>query len=234
MGRITDAVKNLLIINVIVFFGTQALPEGIKSMGNMYFPLSENFQPYQILTNMFMHADFQHLLFNMMTLFFLGPLVEQALGTKRFLQLYFLSGLGAVVLHMGIKWFEYQGIIAGLGPSEISAVANEGLSILNSGRNYRGELGELNYILNGSILGASGAVYGVLIAFATLFPNMKLMLLFPPIPIKAKYLAAGLIALGLFSGVTGFQQGVAHWGHLGGAIIGFIMIRFIWKLQSLR
>jgi membrane associated rhomboid family serine protease len=234
MGRITDAVKNLLIINVIVFFGTQALPEGIKSMGNMYFPLSENFQPYQILTNMFMHADFQHLLFNMMTLFFLGPLVEQALGTKRFLQLYFLSGLGAVVLHMGIKWFEYQGIIAGLGPSEISAVANEGLSILNSGRNYRGELGELNYILNGSILGASGAVYGVLIAFATLFPNMKLMLLFPPIPIKAKYLAAGLIALGLFSGVTGFQQGVAHWGHLGGAIVGFIMIRFIWKLQSLR
>lgn len=234
MGRITDAVKNLLIINVIVFFGTQALPEGIKSMGNMYFPLSENFQPYQILTNMFMHADFQHLLFNMMTLFFLGPVVEQALGTKRFLQLYFLSGLGAVVLHMGIKWFEYQGIIAGLGPSEISAVANEGLSILNSGRNYRGELGELNYILNGSILGASGAVYGVLIAFATLFPNMKLMLLFPPIPIKAKYLAAGLIALGLFSGVTGFQQGVAHWGHLGGAIVGFIMIRFIWKLQSLR
>jgi membrane associated rhomboid family serine protease len=181
-----------------------------------------------------MHADFQHLLFNMMTLFFLGPLVEQALGTKRFLQLYFLSGLGAVVLHMGIKWFEYQGIIAGLGPSEISAVANEGLSILNSGRNYRGKLGELNYILNGSILGASGAVYGVLIAFATLFPNMKLMLLVPPIPIKAKYLAAGLIALGLFSGVTGFQQGVAHWGHLGGAIVGFIMIRFIWKLQSLR
>tara|TARA_B110000046_G_C12997700_1_gene400784 strand:+ start:1235 stop:1939 length:705 start_codon:yes stop_codon:yes gene_type:complete len=234
MGRITDAVKNLLIINVIVFFGTQALPEGIKSMGNMYFPLSENFQPYQILTNMFMHADFQHLLFNMMTLFFLGPVVEQALGTKRFLQLYFLSGLGAVVLHMGIKWFEYQGIIAGLDPSEISAVANEGLSILNSGRNYRGELGELNYILNGSILGASGAVYGVLIAFATLFPNMKLMLLFPPIPIKAKYLAAGLIALGLFSGVTGFQEGVAHWGHLGGAIVGFIMIRFIWKLQSLR
>ena len=234
MGRITDVVKNLLIINVIVFFGTQALPEGIKSMGNMYFPLSENFSPYQIITNMFMHADFQHLLFNMMTLFFLGPLVEQAIGAKRFLQLYFLSGLGAVILHMGIKWFEYQGIATGLDPAEISAVANEGLSVLNSGRNYRGELGELNYILNGSILGASGAVYGVLIAFATLFPNMKLMLLFPPIPIKAKFLAVGLIALGLFSGVTGFQEGIAHWGHLGGAIVGFIMIRFIWKLQSLR
>lgn len=234
MGRITDVVKNLLIINVIIFFGTQALPEGIKKMGNMYFPLSENFQPYQIITNMFMHADFQHLLFNMMTLFFLGPLVEQVLGSKRFLQLYFFSGLGAVVLHMGIKWFEYQGIVSGLNPAEISTVANEGLSILNSGRNYRGELGELNYILNGSILGASGAVYGVLIAFATLFPNLKMMLLFPPIPIKAKYLAVGLIALGLFSGVTGFQPGIAHWGHLGGAIVGFVMIRFIWKLQSLR
>lgn len=234
MGRITEVVKNLLIINVIVFVGTMALPEGVKSMGNMYFPLSENFRPYQIITNMFMHADFQHLLFNMMTLFFLGPLVEQVLGAKRFLQLYFFSGLGAVILHMGIKWFEYQGIATGLDPAEISTVANEGLSILNSGRNYRGELGELNYILNGSILGASGAVYGVLIAFATLFPNLKLMLLFPPIPVKAKYLAAGLIALGLFSGVTGFQQGVAHWGHLGGAIVGFVMIRFIWKLQSLR
>jgi len=234
MGRITEVVKNLLIINVIVFFGTMALPEHIKSLGNLYFPMSDNFKPYQIITNMFMHADFQHLLFNMMTLFFLGPMVEQVLGAKRFLQLYFLSGLGAVILHMGIKWFEYQGIASGLDPAELATVTNEGLSILNSGRNYRGSLGELNYVLNGSILGASGAVYGVLIAFATLFPNLKLMLLFPPIPVKAKYLAIGLIALGLFSGVTGFQQGIAHWGHLGGAIVGFILVRFIWKLQSLR
>lgn len=234
MGRLTDVVKNLLIINVIVFFGTMQLPEHYKSMGNLYFPLSENFKPFQIITNMFMHADFQHLLFNMMTLFFLGPMVEQVLGAKRFLQVYFLSGLGAVILHMGIKWFEYQGIASGLDSVELSTVANEGLSILNSGRNYRGELGQLNYILNGSILGASGAVYGILIAFATLFPNLKLMLLFPPIPVKAKYLAIGLIALGLFSGVTGFQEGIAHWGHLGGAIVGFIMVRFIWKLQSLR
>ena len=234
MGRLTDVVKNLLIINMIVFFGTMQLPEHYKSMGNLYFPLSENFKPFQIITNMFMHADFQHLLFNMMTLFFLGPMVEQVLGAKRFLQVYFLSGLGAVILHMGIKWFEYQGIASGLDSVELSTVANEGLSILNSGRNYRGELGQLNYILNGSILGASGAVYGILIAFATLFPNLKLMLLFPPIPVKAKYLAIGLIALGLFSGVTGFQEGIAHWGHLGGAIVGFIMVRFIWKLQSLR
>ncbi len=234
MGRITDVVKNLLIINVIIFFGTQALPEEIKSLGNMYFPLSNHFEPYQIITNMFMHADFQHLLFNMMTLFFLGPLVEQVLGAKKFIQLYFFSGLGAVILHMGIKWFEYQGMIAALDPDQVTQVATEGLSILNSGRNWNGQLGELNYVLNGSILGASGAVYGVLIAFATLFPNMKLMLLFPPIPIKAKFLAVGLIALGLFSGVTGFQSGVAHWGHLGGAIIGFVMIRFVWKMQSLR
>jgi len=106
MGRLTDVVKNLLIINVIVFFGTMQLPEHYKSMGNLYFPLSENFKPFQIITNMFMHADFQHLLFNMMTLFFLGPMVEQVLGAKRFLQVYFLSGLGAVILHMGIKWFE--------------------------------------------------------------------------------------------------------------------------------
>ena len=233
MGRITDVVKNLLIINVIVFLGTMALPEALKSMGNLYFPLSDNFRPYQIISNMFMHANFQHLAFNMLTLFFLGPIVEQTLGAKRFLQLYFLAGLGAVVLHMGINWVEYSSLASQLDPAMVAEIQQKGLSILQSGRNYSGEPGNFNYVLNGSILGASGAVYGVLVAFATMYPNMKLMLLFPPIPVAAKYLAIGLVAIGLFSGVTGYQPGIAHWGHLGGAVVGFVLIR-IWRLHNLR
>ncbi len=209
MNRITEVVKNLLIINVIIFFGTMALP-AIKIKGVLFFPLSNYFEPYQIVSHMFLHADFQHLLFNMLTLFFLGPIVEQAIGAKKFLILYFTSGLGALLLHWGLIWFQYQGA-------------------LDVGSNY-----QIASIINTPMLGASGAVYGVLIAFATLFPNMKLMLLFPPIPIKAKYLAVGLIALGLFSQATGFQGNVAHFAHIGGAIVGFVMIRFVWKMQSLR
>lgn len=232
MNQLTEVVKNLLIINVIVFFGTSALPEHVKSMGALYFPLSDNFRPYQLITNMFMHADFQHLLFNMLSLFFLGPMVERVLGAKRFLIMYFVAGFVAVLLHMGIKWWEYQDAISMLTPEQLAIVKAEGLSVFHQGKNYIGQLGLVNYILNGSILGASGAVYGVLIAFASLFPNMKLMLIFPPIQIAAKWLALGLVLIGIFSGVTGHNAGIAHWGHIGGAIAGFVMIKY-WGLSKI-
>lgn len=232
MNQLTEVVKNLLIINVIVFFGTSALPEHIKGMGAMYFPLSDSFQPYQIVTNMFMHADFQHLLFNMLSLFFLGPMVERAIGAKRFLILYFTAGFAAVLLHMGIKWWEYQSAIDLISPEQLALVKSEGTNIFNQGKNYIGDMGYVNAILNRGVLGASGSVYGVLLAFASLFPNMRLMLLFPPIPVAAKWLALGLVLIGLFSGVTGYNAGIAHWGHLGGAIAGFLLIRY-WGMSKL-
>lgn len=202
MGRITDVVKNLLIINVIIFFGVMSLYPELNYKGSLFFPVSDNFEPYQLITHMFLHSDFRHLLMNMLSLFFLGPMVEQALGAKRFLQLYFLSALGAVILHFGLNWLEYE-----------TGVSND---------------------IFRPVLGASGAIFGVTVAFATLFPNLKLMLIFLPVPIKAKHLILASVVFTVFAGIFGIMSGVAHWAHLGGAIVGFIMIRLIWKMQSLR
>jgi len=236
MGRITEVVKILLILNVIVFFGTMALPEHLRSLGGMYFPLSEGFKPYQIVTHMFMHGGFRHLLFNMLTLFFLGPMVEQALGPKRFLVLYFLSGIGATILHMGINWFEYTSIINIMTSEDVAYVKEVGFEVINNNQIFKDRpvLNQFNSILNGLVWGASGAISGIVIGFATIFPNLKLMLLFFPVPIKAKYLVGASIAYTIIAATFGWQQGVAHWAHLGGAIVGFILVRFIWKLQSLR
>ncbi len=182
---ITGVVKQLVIINVLVFAGGYMLLPNHGDILAMASPYSPNFHAYQIVTHMFMHANFQHILFNMLMLYFLGPMVEQALGSKKFLILYLVSGFGALVAHF--IFFPGSGVV-----------------------------------------GASGAVYGVLIAFATLFPNVQLMLMFPPIPVKAKYLALGLIVIGLVSGLGGYQQGIAHFAHLGGALTAFILL-IIWK-----
>lgn len=234
MGRITEVVKTLIIINVIVFLGTIALPPDIKDMGAIHFPLSSDFQPFQLITSMFMHANFPHLLFNMLGLFFLGPMVERALGPKRFLMLYFASGIGANILHMLIMFGSFYYLGSGMDPELIEAIKSG--SVLQSqadNTNVSNVISMLD-IIRSSALGASGAVYGVLIAFATMFPNVRLMLLFPPIPIAAKYLAVGLVAIGVISGISGAQDGIGHWAHVGGAIIGFILIKFIWKQANLR
>jgi membrane associated rhomboid family serine protease len=201
MMRMTDVVKNLLMINVIVFFGVRYLIPipGIERFFILIFPGKEyfdassemmfGFEPVQIVTHIFMHGDERHLLFNMLALYFLGPMTEASLGPKRFLLLYLTSGFVASVAQM--------------------------------------------VMTQGAIVGASGAVYGVLAGFATMFPNMQMMLLFPPIPIKAKYMAIGLIAIGLFSGFSGMQAGIGHFAHVGGAICGFLLVHY-WKMANLR
>ncbi len=201
MLRITDVVKNLLIINVIVFVAVRYLLPipGLERYFVLVFPGTElydptdgvtySFEPVQIITHMFMHGDFRHLLFNMLGLLFLGPLVEQALGPKRFLMMYLASGLAASLLQM--------------------------------------------ILVKGAVVGASGGVYGVLAAFATMFPNLELMLMFIPIPIKAKYVATGLILIGLIMGISGGMSGIAHFAHVGGAVMGFILIKS-WKMDNLR
>jgi rhomboid family protein len=188
---ITGVVKQLVIINVLVFLGANFLLPDPVNMLAMWAPYSPNFRAYQIVTHMFMHANFQHILFNMLMLYFLGPMVEQALGPKKFLILYLVSGFGALGTHF---LFSMLGVIPGFG----------------------------------AVVGASGAVYGVLIGFAVLFPNVQLMLLFPPIPVKAKYLALGLMVIGVVSGFGGYQQGIAHFAHLGGALTAFIIL-ILWK-----
>ena len=192
MMRITDVVKNLLILNVIIFFVVRYdlipfIPGLIK-----YFvlePIGPDFEPYQIATHMFMHGDEQHLLFNMLMLFFIGPAVEQTLGPKRFLLLYIIAGVSSAFLHLLIS--------------------------------------------NGSVVGASGALYGILVAFATMFPNMK-MIIFPlPFEVKAKYLVGAYVVYDLYTGLTGYDDNIAHFAHIGGAIAGFVMIYF-WNMVKLR
>lgn len=202
MGQITDVVKHLLLINVVAFLATYTLMGDSRLMFAMYYPTSEYFKPFQIVTHMFMHANIGHLFFNMLTLFFLGPWVERRIGAQKFLITYFASGFGAAGLHLLVRYF----MITKMG--------------------YDSEI-------NIPVLGASGAVYGVLAAFGTLFPNARLMLLFPPIPIKASYLAIGLIAIDLFTGVSGTRTGVAHFAHVGGAIAGFLIILYWMRTRSI-
>lgn len=211
MMQFTKIVKHLLIINVLFFLGSRSLlgePTPLGDLGflklALFYPQSELFQPFQLVTHMFMHGDFNHLLFNMLSLFFLGPMVEMVWRDKKFLFYYLACGFGAMFFHM-IEWF----------------------TELQSANTY-----EVSRILGGPVLGASGAVYGVLTAFAFMYPDRKLMLLFPPIPIKAKYLVGGLIAIDLYLGFSGQRTGIAHFAHVGGAATG-LAIMYFWRQKGL-
>ncbi len=198
-NQLTDVVKNLLIINVIVFVGVWSLMGDNGYDLALFYPTSTFFKPYQLVTHMFMHANTSHLFFNMFGLFIFGPMVENSIGSKRFFQLYFFAGFGALLLHLGIKYFELY------------------------------HLGGDPRMINAPMLGASGALMGIVAGFATLFPNMRLQLLFPPIPMKAKYMAMLYIGLDLYLGISGSNTGVAHFAHIGGALFGFLFIRYFGK-----
>jgi len=181
-------VKNLLIINGLFYMAQLFLPPGIFDINNWFalMPLgSERFMPHQLITYMFMHstASYWHILFNMFALWMFGKEVENTIGSKRFLQLYFICGIGAGIIHLLVS--------------------------------------------NSPVVGASGAVYGLLVAFGVLYPNQKIMLLFPPIPMKAKYFIAILIAFDLFQGFSGAQNGIANFAHVGGALFGFLYMQFL-------
>ena len=197
--------KNLIIINVMIFFGTlfwEATPgiyevpiSEIPSVFDLgrgslaaFFPTSPLFQPFQLVTNMFMHGDFMHLLFNMLMMFFFGSLVEAAMGSKRFLLFYLLAGFGALATYYLMAFVN--------GPN-----------------------------LGGSVLGASGAIYGVLLAYAFIAPDQKIQLILPPIPVKVKYLVTVLILFDLFGGVSGGGT-TSHYSHIGGGLVGLALCYF--------
>lgn len=224
----SPAVKNILILNVIFFFAQWALPQIMPSL--MLFPFSsENFEPWQLATHFFMHGGIGHLFFNMFALVIFGSNLERVWGPKRFLIYYIACAFGAATIHMLVNYLRIKGIEAQLSPAEINQVYNEGLDLLNTGYNYQGIGGELNSLLNSPMLGASGAVFGLLAAFGYLFPNTELMLLFPPIPIKAKFFVIGYAILELYLGFSNNPtDNVAHFAHLGGALVGIIIV-IIWQ-----
>jgi membrane associated rhomboid family serine protease len=230
---IPPVVKNLILINVIMLLAmyTAGGVFGIdlNAMLGLYFPKSDLFRPYQIITHMFMHGGIAHLFFNMFALFMFGRVLESVWGPRRFFIYYFVSGLGAALTHETVMAIQYSNLAGAVSSEQLQMVLERGSEILRSGRNFTDtDMGQLNRLLNTPTVGASGAVFGILLAFGMLFPNTQLMLLFPPIPIKAKWFVIGYGALELYLAISQPGSNIAHAAHLGGMIFGFILIK-IWK-----
>ncbi len=275
MGRITETVKHLIIINVIVWIATLTIGSYGSFMNNLFalhFPLNDLFKPWQIFSHMFMHASyipetggiyFQHILFNMFALWMFGSPVEQFLGKKKFIFFYLSAGIGAALISLGVDYVNLLALTSDLSFDLGNDILKEIVAIDSSNGNgyLTGEafskglspiLDRHNLSLTNSdfatlfninvkglgfktMVGASGAIMGVMVAFAMSFPESELMLIFLPIPIKAKYFIPAIIALDLFSAITGVSifspDNTAYIAHLGGAFIGFIMMWY-WKKNS--
>jgi membrane associated rhomboid family serine protease len=233
-----EVVKNLLIINVLFFIAQNIIPE-INIHLSLFPIISEQFKPWQLATHFFMHANLGHIFFNMFALVIFGSQLEKIWGPKRFLIYYFLCAIGAAILHQIVSTIEIKSMISLLPESDWTVMKNNGNEIIDDYfKNYINYNNKFNLfftedlyktylIYNTPMIGASGAVFGLLAAFGYLFPNTKLMLLFPPIPIKAKFFVIGYAALELYLGMANNPgDNVAHFAHLGGAIIGFIMVLY--------
>lgn len=238
MNRISRAVAGLLILNITVFAGG-LLPgwrAPLAELGALWFPANGHFGVWQAVTYMFLHADFGHLFFNMFALVSFGTILEREWGGGRFLTFYFLCGIGAGLIQTGINWHEFgelhgRLVAAGMAPAEVNDLLTTGRGHIPSDPAVEATLHDLYRVYIGRMVGASGAIYGLLVAFGCLHPNAKLALMFVPVPVAAKFVIPLLLALDLFSGVTGFSlfgAGVAHFAHLGGALIGFLLMR-LWR-----
>ena len=210
LQNIPVVTRNLLYVNILMFVATLINPSFMKDTFAMAFPLSTDFRWWQPITHMFMHDGFWHILFNMYSLVMFGMVVERALGTQRFIWFYLITGLGAVALHTGVEFIQVQQLI----------------------KEYPGVPAQTIYNSIPHVLGASGAVYGVLVAFAMLYPEAKLTLIFPPITLDAKWWVIIFIGIELVTGITGTQMGVAHFAHLGGMLIGWLMI-LAWRKRGI-
>jgi len=234
-GAIPPVVKNLLIINVIVLLAQSALPAvGFDLIDNfaLYFIKSENFNIFQYVTYMFMHGGFTHLFFNMFALWMFGRVLESVWGPKRFLTFYMVTGIGAALIHTLVNYIHFTSLKNELSPDMYEMVLNDGERLWSQGKVFTDEaMKSLQILLYTPTVGASGAVFGILLAFGMLFPNTQLMLLFPPIPIKAKYFVIMYGALELYLGLTRPGSNIAHFAHLGGMLFGFFMIKY-WQKNT--
>ncbi|WP_396138067.1 rhomboid family intramembrane serine protease [Flavobacterium sp.] len=235
MNNMTDTVKQLLILNILFFIGAQFVPQATDLLALHYFE-SDKFKLWQPISHMFMHGGLMHIFFNMFALVSFGSALEHFWGPKKFLFFYFTCGLGAALIHSGINYYHFHDglntlVLNGFKETEILNLINEGKFMTSwqavlAPDTFENMIGALT-----PTVGASGAIYGLLVAFAFMFPNAELALMFIPVPIKAKYFVPGIVLLDLFSGVTGysiFGGGIAHFAHVGGALFGFIMMWY-WK-----
>jgi membrane associated rhomboid family serine protease len=226
-------VKNIILINVLMLLADYAAKSvfgtDLTMVLGLYFPKSDHFMPLQIITHMFMHGGFWHLFFNMYALFIFGQVLENVWGPKRFFIYYMVCGLGAAFIHESVILFQYNKLMNIISPENLQLVLNDGTAYFSQGKVFTNEaMKSLQLLLNVPTVGASGAVFGILLAFGVLFPNTQLMLLIPPIPIKAKYFVIFYGALELYLAVTQPGSNIAHAAHLGGMLFGYILIRY-WR-----
>ena len=207
----SSVVTNLIILTVIVFLAQALLPEGVGGermidLFGLHFWAGDDFRIWQPLTYLFLHGGFDHLFFNMFALWMFGRVLEYDMGAGRFLAYYLICGVGAGLCNLGVNWLEFNSLLAKY-PAEVVL------------RQWADQV---------VTIGASGAVFGVLLAFGMFHPNDRIMLLIPPIPMKAKWFVVAYGVLELFLGVTQKGSNIAHFAHVGGMLFGFILLR-IWK-----
>ncbi len=254
MNKIPGAVRALIIANVIVFV-IGLIPNVEKPMFDLlalWFPENQNFQYWQVITSMFLHGGIMHILLNMYGLWAFGSPIETIWGKKRFLTFYFASGIGAGLIYLLVNYFQFNALhneilSMGVSANDLQKIlltgtynaadilpANSNQTILEAkalDQALNEKLTKIYAIFDSPAVGASGAIYGILVAFGMSFPNSKLALIFLPVPIPAKFFIPVLIGIDLFSGVTGFSifgGGIAHFAHVGGALVGFLLVWY-WK-----
>jgi membrane associated rhomboid family serine protease len=219
LNNIPPVTKNIIIINVLVFLLQQVVP-GFNLNFGLHFFKSPDFEPYQLITHMFMHGGFYHILFNMYGVYMFGAALEQRMGSQKFFSYFLMTGFGAVILHFASMYWESYAIV-----NQIEQVFNAGSLTAEQYSNA--------YFNTFSItVGASGALFGVLAGFAMLFPNQRLFLMFIPVPIKAKYFVLFYAAYELYIGISNSPgDNIAHFAHLGGALFGFIILK-VWQSKG--
>ena len=239
-NNIPPITRNIIIINIVVFILTYVLQTDLMYRYlAAFYPFSPFFHSWQIITHMFMHGSFLHILFNLMTLYSFGPVLEQVLGDKKYVLLYFVSGLGAFFLFNLWNFVEVEQIkssLQNLGFDLAGYMNGENVSFKGNSEavlEQQGLVSKLQSIISVPMVGASGAIFGVIAAFATLYPDAKIMLMFIPVPVKVKYLMPVVIIVSIYLGVTGNAGGIAHLAHVGGALVGFILAK-IWKKHLYR
>lgn len=210
LSSIPEATRSIIIINVLVMIMTSLNGDFMYRNFALFYPTSPFFRIWQPVTHMFMHGGFFHLFFNMYTLYFFGRVLEERWGAKKFLVFYFVTGLGAALIHTGVEWLQMQ--------NWMSQVAEGSIIAQN----------KIHMLKMTPTVGASGAIYGVLMGFAMLYPDAILSLVFPPVSMKAKWFVLIFGGIELLTGITGTGGGIAHFAHLGGLIFGYLLIMY-WK-----
>ena len=213
MRSMPPVVKNLLLINVLMYVISVLTGNFMYENFALFYFKSPFFKPFQLVTHMFMHGGFTHIFFNMYTLYIFGSVLERVWGSQKFLLYYFVTGIGAALLHLGVMYLQLQGYLAAANTGDFYATT------------------QIQSLLCTPTVGASGAIYGLLLAYGMLFPNNVMQLIFPPVALKAKWFVLIFGALELLLGLSGKGGNVAHFAHLGGMIFGFFLILY-WKKNN--